>query len=212
MILDILIVVILVLSMVFGYRAGFVWTFFHMLGWIASIILAFIFTPRMSAFLISNTGLYEVIHRTLSGRFAGAVSIDRISSELPRILKDTVDSLTRQAADAASTSVCDLLFTIVSFLIIVFAVKFVIFAIILTFSKKNANGVRGAVDGILGLIFGFVKGILLVFVLLAVMIPVMSLFDAKFIDIIGVWLDSSFFAGSLYDNNFLALILRDFLI
>jgi len=212
MVLDILIVVIFISSMVFGYRAGFVWTFFHTLGWVASIVLAFIFTPRLSAFLISNTGLYEVIHRALSGRFADGVSIERIFSELPRILKDTADSLTRQAADVASTTVSDLLFTVVSFLIIVFAVKFVIFGIILFFSKKNAGGVRGAVDGILGLIFGFIKGILLVFVLLAVMIPLMSLFDAKFIEIIGGWLDSSFFAGSLYDNNFLALILRDFLI
>ena len=212
MVLDILILAILILAMVFGSRIGFVWSFFHTLSWIASIILAFIFTPWLRGLLISETGLYEALNRALSGRFASAAGIDSISSGLPRILKDTVDSLARQTVDAASASICDLLFTIISFLIIVFVVKFIFFAIIFALSKKHAGGARGVIDGILGMIFGFVKGILLVFVLLAAMIPIISLFDTGLVDVIHGWLDSSYFAGSLYDNNFLALILRDFLI
>jgi uncharacterized protein YacL len=148
----------------------------------------------------------------LSGRFASASGIENISAALPRILKDTVDAVAKQATDAASASLCDLLFTVISFLIIIAVVKFVFLSIIVLLSKKHANGVRGVVDGIFGLFFGFVKGVFMVFVLLAVMIPVMGLFDAKFIDIIISWLDSSYFAGSLYDNNFIALIVRDFLI
>jgi hypothetical protein len=182
-----------------------------MVGWILSIVLAFVLTPTLNAFLTSRGGLYEVMQRALAGRFADAVGIDSISSVLPRILKDTVDSMIRQTTDAAAASVCNLLFTIVSFLMIMLAMKFVFFFIISLLSKKHADGVRGAVDGILGLIFGFVKGIFLVFAALAVMIPFMGLFDTKFIGLISGWLDSSFVAGSLYDNNFLALIVRDFL-
>jgi len=211
MILDILVAVILILSMVSGYRAGFVWTFFHTLGWIVAIICAFVWTPRMKDFLISNTGLYDVVHSALSERFTGASGSGNLSSDFPRMLQETVDSLIRQATDAASTALADLVFTIVSFLIVLFTVKFVIFLIVLAFSKQNAEGVRGAIDGTFGLVFGFVKGVFLVFVLLALMIPLMGIFDSNFVDTIAGWLDSSFFARSLYDNNFLALVFRDFL-
>jgi len=213
MVLDILIALILISAMVLGYRAGFVWTFFHMVGWLTSIVLAFLWTPTVRAYLFENTGLYDAFHRTISARFASASSIEHMSADFPRLLSATIDNILNQTTYAASTAITDLLFNIVSFLIVLFAIKLVFFVIILLFSKKNTSkrSIFGVVDGLLGLILGFVKGVLLVFVLLAVMIPVVGFFDGGLVNAISNNLDASFVARSLYDNNFLALIFRDFL-
>ena len=199
------------MSMVLGYRSGFVWTFFHALSWIAAIVLAFMWKPRVSEFLIENTGIYESVNQALTERIADTVNINNISAEFPRIMRETVDSLILQAASAASTALCSLIFTVISFLIVVFAVKFVFFIIILLFSKRYSDGAAGFIDGFAGLVFGFIRGAFLIFVLLAALIPFLGLFDARLTEFIGNSLDSSFVAGSLYDNNFLALIVRDFL-
>ncbi|MCL1981947.1 MAG: CvpA family protein, partial [Clostridiales bacterium] len=110
MILDVVVGFILVLSMVLGFRSGFVWSFLHMAGWLLSVVVAFAFAPKLSAFLLEKTSFYEAIHSTLSERFADAVNIDRVAHALPSILKDMTESLAKETSDAASASVADLLF------------------------------------------------------------------------------------------------------
>jgi len=211
MILDILIGLIIILAMVLGYRAGFVWTFFHTLGWLISMILAFIWMPRMRSFLFSETGLYHFLQNNLGERLSDMISITNISANFPRMLRERIDNLANQTLDAANTFLIDIVFTVISFLAVFFGIKLIFFVITLLLSKRYSGGVSGVLDGISGLIFGFIKGVFLVFALLTIMIPALSIFDSGLTDTVGGWLDSSYFAGTLYDNNFLILIIRDFM-
>ena len=212
MILDVIIAFIIILAMAFGFREGFFYTLLHMAGWIISIVAAFVLASKFKTFLLGNTDLYGRIHSSLANRFTDAISIDRISATLPTVLKDLIDSLTRQAAEAASTSVANLFFTLIAFLIVMSAIKLILFLLLLLLSKRHNGGARGIIDGILGLLMGFIKGVFAVSVLLAVMIPLTGLFDAALSRTLTGWLDSSYFAGTLYDNNILILIVRDFLV
>jgi len=211
MVIDITIAIILILAMAFGYRAGFVYTFLHMIGWIVAVVLAFVWAPRAKEFLLDNTGVYETIYKTVSGQLKEAVGIERLAATLPEILKSMVTSLSKAASEVATVAVSDLLIIIVSFLLVLIAVKLLLYVLVALLSKKHNNGLRGIIDGILGLFIGFVKGIFVVFVLLAVMIPVLGIFDSGLIGIVCDWLDSSYYARTLYDNNIIALIARDFL-
>ena len=212
MVLDILIGIIIVIAMVFGYRAGFIWTFFHTLSWIIALVLAFIWTPRVRDFLFLDTNLYHSVQATIGERLSEITNIHGITANLPRILRESVDRLAGRTLSEAEVLLSDILFTIISFIAIFFAVKLLFFIIVLLFSKKYSDGVSGVLDGISGLIMGFIKGILLVFALLTAMIPVLSMFDTGLVETVIGWLDESQLAGTLYDNNFLALILRDFLV
>ncbi|MCL1808730.1 MAG: CvpA family protein [Clostridiales bacterium] len=211
MVLDIVVAAIVVLSMTLGFRSGFMRSFLHMAGWILSIVIAFAFAPKLSVFLTEKTGIYDSMNNALSERFADAASVDRVAHGLPDILRDMAESLARQTTETAAATVANLFFASVSFLLVIIAVKLVFFLLVSLLSKRGNSGVRGFVDGVLGLLMGLVKGAFIVFVLLAVMIPVTGLFDAKFTSVIIGWLDSSYFAGTLYDNNILVLIVRDFL-
>ena len=212
MVLDILIGIIIILSMVLGYRAGFIWTFFHTLSWLIALVLAFIWTPRARDFLFLDTNLYHSVQATIGERLSEIANIHGITANLPRILRESVDRLAGRALADAEVLLSDILFTIISFIAIFFAVKLVFFIIVLLFSKKYSDGVSGVLDGISGLIIGFIKGILIVFAMLTAMIPVLSMFDTGLVETVIGWLDESQLAGTLYDNNFLALILRDFLV
>jgi len=211
MVFDILIGIIIISGMVLGYRSGFVYTFLHMIGWIVSIVMAFVWTPHVKEFLLENTGLYASVHSNLTDKFADPAGINRMAATLPDILKDMIASLSRLTAEVAATAVSDFIFTILSFLLIVIGIKLVFVLLVALLSKKNNGGVRGIVDGILGLVVGFVRGIFVVFVMLALMIPILSLFDSGLVTAVCNQLDSSYFAGTLYDSNIIALIARDFL-
>lgn len=212
MVFDIAIAVIVIFSMVFGLRAGFIYSFLHMIGWALSIVLAFVWAPKLKELLLEKTGIYDSIYRTLSERFTDAVSVERVAASLPSVLKDMVDSLAKLASNAAASNAADFFFTVTAFLLVVIAVKLILSLFISLLSKKYHGGVRGVIDGIFGLLIGFIKGIFIVFVLLALMIPVLGLFDSQLINVANETLDASYFARTLYDNNALALIIRDFLV
>ena len=212
MVLDILLAIILIAGLVLGYRSGFIWAFFHTLGWIIALLLAFFLTPRMREFLYSNTDLYQSIHEGFGERIAETANVHNITTNLPRLFRESADRLAHQTTDAASEFLGNIVFSIVSFLAVLFIVKLLFFIIILLLSKKYATGVAGVLDGISGMIFGLIKSVFLIFALLTIMIPVLSMFDTGLVDTVSGWLDSSYFAGTLYDNNFLTVLLRDFVI
>ena len=211
MVLDIAIGVIIVLAMAFGYRSGFVWSFLHMVGWILSIVLAFVWTPKVNDFLRANTDFYDNLHKSLSGRLGDVIEINDLAAGFPELLRTTINSIAKLAADSAGATLADLIFAIATFLLTLLMIKLILFLLISLLSKKFHSGVRGVIDGFLGLIIGFVKGAFIVFVLLAVMIPVISFFDAGLVAAVSEHLASSRIAGTLYDNNILVLIVRDFL-
>jgi hypothetical protein len=73
------------------------------------------------------------------------------------------------------------------------------------FSKKHNDGIIGFLDGSFGLIAGAIKGLLLIFILLALLVPVISLSSGNGL---ASALEASRIAGTLYDNNYLLLIVK----
>ena len=80
------------------------------------------------------------------------------------------------------------------------------------FSKKQNGGFTGLLDGILGLAFGLMRSFLVVFFLLALLVPVSSFLAPDTASALIESLSKSVFTKDLYDNNLLMLIVRDFLI
>ena len=78
------------------------------------------------------------------------------------------------------------------------------------FSKQYHGGFLGFTDWLLGGVMGAVGGLFYVFVFLAVITPLTSLFMPSLSDALAQSLAESHFAAVLYDNNILLLILRDF--
>lgn len=73
-------------------------------------------------------------------------------------------------------------------------------------SRRRKKSVIGAADRLAGAAAGAVKGIIVVFILLALLVPVVNLSDPGTSAAIMSQLASSQFAGSMYNNNLLLLV------
>ena len=65
MIFDIIILIILVLTMVFGFRRGFVYSFIHTLGLIGSLAAALIFRKPVQGLIAERTMFDENLYNTI---------------------------------------------------------------------------------------------------------------------------------------------------
>ena len=130
---------------------------------------------------------------------------DPITSGLPTVLQDVIESAENAVTSALADGFSGFLFNVISFLLVVLAVRLVFLLLASLLGKKNQDGVIGFVDGILGLAAGALKGILLIFFLLALLVPVITLSGGDFLT---ESLVASKIAGPLYDNNLILLIIK----
>ena len=59
MIFDVLIIVILLYGAIRGFKRGFSRTIFSVIGWLISVLGAFIATPFVKEYLLQNTNYYD---------------------------------------------------------------------------------------------------------------------------------------------------------
>lgn len=208
LIFDIIILIILVLTMVFGFRRGFVYSFIHTLGLIGSLAAGFIFARPVQRLIEEKTMIDENFYNTIFENVS--VSLDSVlptADTLPLILTTKIDAAAADTAAMIAESLTDFVMLTISFLAVFVVIKLFCYIIISIFSKRNSDGFVGFFDGVLGMMAGFIKGLLIVFVLLALLAPGMNLMSPASAEIFMAALDNSYIAGTLYDANFLLLIL-----
>jgi len=205
---DGLIVIIVIFAIIQGYRRGFVHTFIHTVGWILAVVLGFIWYPHVIGFLKEKTGFYDAIRERIAERVAenAGNTADSVMTGIPEVIRDlldkAIDSATNAIAVSLSENLTSLIFNIIGFLAVAAAIKLFLMTLTFLFSKEKNDGFIGGIDGFFGLLAGALKGVILIYILLAFMVPVTSLSGSSFlID----QLDGSVLGSYLYDNN---LILR----
>ncbi|MBP3384411.1 MAG: CvpA family protein [Firmicutes bacterium] len=208
MIFDITVVVILVACMVLGFRRGFIYSFVNTLGWIGSILGAFVGCRLLAGQLSMRTDfdetIYTKIYENISGSFESAATS---ADTLPLILNETIDTAAASAAEVLAQRLTDMTVLILSFLIIFIVIKLICYLITTALSKRHNDGFIGFFDGLLGFIAGSIKGILIVFLFLMLLVPGLNLMSPESAEVALRGLENSHIAGTLYDANFLVLVL-----
>lgn len=206
MLLDIAAGAIISLSAAWGYRRGFIHTFLHTAGWLFSMVLSFAWYPMISKALKEKTGLYDTVQQGVAQRLAdsSAEVTEQALNGIPSVLKDATDVTASILADSFASGLCDLLFSILSIVIITFGIKFIFFLLVALFSKRTNDGLTGWADGVFGALFGAVKAVFLILVLLALLVLFSDSPSAAFLMDA---LDQSTVIGTLYDRNPLLLFI-----
>jgi len=209
LILDICLGIILLLSVIVGYRKGFTEAFLHTIGWILAIVLGFVWTPAVAAFLRSNTPMEESLRTIFNERLAqaGAEGQEGLLSGIPEILSDYFSDAVSVIQSNTVENLVGIIMTILALLCIILVIKLIFFLITLLFSKKKRGGIIAFSDGMLGLAFGAVKGMLFICILLAFFLPLANFFQS---DVLIDQLYESTYAIRIYDNNPIFLLTQIF--
>lgn len=210
MAIDIFLFILLVVITALGYRNGFIYTLFHTLGWLISLLIGFVFTPMVKTYMIQSDIFYTSIREQVLLRMPGNLEDHPLTAEgIPRSIRRLMEDMTTSLTESAVSVVTDFLMTVAAFLILVAASKFLLYILIALFSKRNNPGATGIIDGLLGLGMGFIKGFVVVYLVLAIMIPAINLASPDHAFSLLTSLDSSLMAKDLYDNNPLLLLFRN---
>ena len=201
---DILILIIIVLCAVFGFRNGFLISLSRIGGWIGALVVAFLYRTKVSDWLLEHTDYYAKTQERVEGvcrAFVENYTGDGDPSGGAGGFSAILDKVGEALANAAAEQITAHLWTVIVFVGIVFGIKLVLFILTLVLSKKFHGGMIGGIDGVAGLLFGLFQAVVAVLVVFALILPISYTVSAKTHDDINRSMDDSMVAKLIYENN-----------
>ncbi|MBE6036211.1 MAG: CvpA family protein [Clostridiales bacterium] len=209
--IDVTVLAIFFLCVILGLHRGFVRSLAQLAGSLGAFLAGYFFCDDLALWARENTEVYETIHGILAPRLevGTAEAAEAFLQQLPETLAPLLEGRLTELSGTLAETAANLLLSILCFVTIVLGVRLVLFVLIFLFSKKYRSGLAGFADGLFGCAFGIIEGLFLVFLFLALLVPVSELLD---ISGIPEALESSRLAHYLYDNNLLFLIAEKYLV
>jgi len=203
MIFDLFILLIVFLFGFLGLRNGLAYSVFRFLGWIIAIVVAVFLQSTVVNLLKEYTMFYEDYSTHITDVCHGFV--DRytggIPGSVPGAFGESLEGITDEIIETAADNIALASFTVIVFIGIVFLVKFILFLLTMLLSKKYHDGFVGGIDGILGCMLGVAQGIVIVFVLLTLLMPLSFAISPNFYDAVNLRMQNSLFTELLYVHN-----------
>lgn len=125
-----------------------------------------------------------------------------ISKSLAGIFKDAVDETVDNVVDAAAGRLTEIAMGVIAFALIILAVSVVMFFLRLIIrSLRDQSIVLGFADRVLGMVLGLVRGLMIAWIAVALLIPVTTLISPQHVPAMMDALQHTIAAKVLYDVN-----------
>ena len=210
-VMDVVLVIILAISIFSGYRKGLINVIFNLCAFLVALIVTIILYRPISGIVMNNTNLYENVRQTVLDKgitekkdsvSEGELNIDKyVEKYTYNAVTDVKNDAVEATADSIATNTVNIIVSIALFIVVrillIFAKTFVGALAELPIIKQfNKLG---------GVLYGAIVGLILIYVILAIMFFVISINGAY-----GVTeaVESSVFTKYLYGNNIILNILR----
>ncbi|MBQ2706351.1 MAG: CvpA family protein [Agathobacter sp.] len=206
------VLVLLTWSVLDGYRKGFMKTIFSLISWVLVLVICNVATPKVADFLVEETMIDETIAGAIAVELKEMIAnsdISQIEQSIPAELRESLFGQGGSIQNALATggeewiNSSSIIYTVVSVFafIIVAAVSRVLMLLVNVFlGIASKLPIIGSVDKLLGFVCGGVKGLLVCWVLLAV-VGVLSLTGSN--PEWAVYISQSQLLTWMQDNNFI---------
>lgn len=161
-----------------GYRKGFLRTVLSLVSWIFIIVVANMFAPQLTEMLISETSIDETIIQFINEKLTETVGFINIEEQLPVELREI---LSGNFNSFEEIFVSDILKTeevllpyifealkILSTIILIIVLRIVVNIVDKILAFATNLPLIGQADKTLGLVFGFAKGFVFVWILMTI--------------------------------------------
>ncbi|MGN1269396.1 MAG: CvpA family protein [Clostridia bacterium] len=216
-IIDLVIVAIIALCILLGYRKGLTGSLLKIVSFVLALIIAFILFKPVSNFVIDNTNWDENLEQAIRQSILEQEETPKEDKEqtkqsMPDVMMNYINEAVENAGNEAKNAIIDATARDISVTIINVAVAIVLFIIskiILLFIKGLANlltklPVIKQFDKLGGILFGLLQSLIIIYIIFAIISLFSPMMDGTGI-IEGI--KKSFIGSMMYDNNLLLKII-----
>ena len=228
--IDVIVLLIILLAALRGAIRGIGDTIVRIASILGGVILGTALSGKVSAFLMTtkiSSSLHDHIYEIIRGDEAGQSGLtgggsanpmadtinstptDPVESPLSKSLGNMISNAADQASDAVADRLTEIAVGIIGFALILLAVALAASLIRALIKQGRKNSVViGFTDRLLGMVLGGVRGLMIAWVAVALLIPVTTLFAPENVPAVMTALQQTTVANVIYDVNPFLLIIR----
>ena len=204
-VLDIVLLAIFILSVFIGYKKGLIGVVFNLCAFLVSIVLTWILFTPVSNIIIKNTTVDDNIKNVIIEKGVIVIDENDKESEDNQINKYIQEYVSKPIKNTANNAIEETA-TIISQKVIAIGVAiglFIVIRIALIFLKFIAEGISNLpiikqCNKAGGILYGVLRGIFIVYIVLAILFFIMSINNAG---VIAETINSSIISKYLYTHN-----------
>ena len=204
-VLDIVLLAIFILSVFIGYKKGLIGVVFNLCAFLVSIVLTWILFTPVSNIIIKNTTVDDNIKNVIIEKGVIVIDDNDKESEDNQIKKYIQEYVSKPIKNTANNAIEETA-TIISQKVIAIGVAiglFIVIRIALIFLKFIAEGISNLpiikqCNKAGGILYGVLRGIFIVYIVLAILFFIMSINNAG---VIAETINSSIISKYLYTHN-----------
>ena len=140
---DIMIIALIGLSAVMGWRKGFASVLFSIFRWIFCIVASILGSYPLKGYLMENTGMDESISTNIKSMLLAPSTGGKFFSTIPEQMQDAFSGYQQSLAARMAMSITDRLMNTISFLFIMIAFILITGLIQLALSRRGKRGPVG---------------------------------------------------------------------
>lgn len=210
-VVDLIILLIIALTIFLGYKKGLIGVAFSICSFLIAILISFLLYTPVSSYIINHTTIDDNIQNVIVEKLGGKTNEQEYTKEdvaSSQVMIDYINDYTNEIKDVGIQSIAyNLTKTIINILSII--AIFVLTKLILFFFRKIADGIANIpiikqFNKAGGLIYGAVKGVFIIYVILGVVSLISPMITST--GIINV-VNESFIGGFMYNDNILLKII-----
>ena len=199
MILDLVVILIVLLFTFLGYKQGLVKTAIKILAFFIALIVASSLYKPVGNIIIKNTEIDEKIEERIKAKILPENYEEKLS-----IIPNSIIETGEQSINSLAKTISNKIIYYVTFLVLFLVIKIILRFITLLSDLITKLPIIKQFDKVGGLIYGFLKGIVIITVIFAIVSLASPLLDVKYVNTI----EKSFLSKKLYHNNYIVELIK----
>lgn len=202
---DSCIIVLFVLSIFIGYKKGLIGVAFKIVSFLIAISISLILYYPISNFVIEHTEIDDKIEEILVNRFSEEdIPEEKTEDLLIGQIEEYTNEITQNSMKVVAKNVSR---TVINFgvMILIYVITRLILLVFHSISEKLAElPIVKQCNKTGGVIYGIIRGFLIIYLVFAIFALISSLFDSS--QIVNA-INESFLGKNMYDNNLIVKLL-----
>ena len=201
--LDVVIVAILVLNIIMGYKKGLINVIFNIFAFLIAIVITIVLYKPVSNIIIENTNIKDNIKSMIiNNNKREEKEQNTYTNDIQKYIENAVQGVADEAKDVATENAANVIATkaieILTCIILFILTRIVLIILkFLTETVANLPLIKQC-NKIGGLIYGIIKGLIIIYLILTIMFFVVSI---KSNGEIANMIEQSYITKILYNNN-----------
>ncbi len=221
MILDLIIIGIVLLCIIFGYKRGLVEVAFNLISFIIAIVLSLLLYQPITNYIIDNTNFDESIKEVIVNHMnpkdikETTEEIEESKSEnenLPDIVTNYIEKTISEVANSAKTNAVEIVannlsitaIKIITLILLFFAIRLILYLLKFITNIIAKLPVINSINKLGGIVYGVIEGLFIIYLILAIAMAISTMTGNT--EIL-TYINGSMLGKMMFNNNILLKII-----